>query len=355
MLIGIYTPYLETMSGGERYILTIASLLSEIHDVSLLWNKEDEAKYKKLALMKLDINIDKVKFDEDIFALPKPEMLRESKKYDQIIYLSDGSIPSVASKLYVHFQFPVEWVKANIITKIKARRIRKIFTNSQFTKKYIDRKFGVNSMVLYPPVTLLKAQKEKENKIISVGRLNKLEDGTYFKRQDILINTFKDLVDNGLKDWKLVMVISTNKVDHEADLDELTKASKGYSIEILHNITNENLINEYESAKLYWHAAGYDQDLATHPEWAEHFGITTVEAMSAGVVPLVFNAGGQTEIIKNGVSGYLWNSLKELKDNTLLLISSEVKRNEVATKAIRESKEFSVGKFKEKLMNMITQ
>ena len=51
----------------------------------------------------------------------------------------------------------------------------------------------------------------------------------------------------------------------------------------------------------------------------EHFGITTVEAMAAGCVPVVINKAGQREIVEDGVSGFLWNTWGELKDRTQLL------------------------------------
>ena len=44
----------------------------------------------------------------------------------------------------------------------------------------------------------------------------------------------------------------------------------------------------------------------------EHFGITTVEAMAHGCVPVVVRLGGQLEIVQDGVNGRLWGSLGEL-------------------------------------------
>ncbi len=53
----------------------------------------------------------------------------------------------------------------------------------------------------------------------------------------------------------------------------------------------------------------------------EHFGIVTVEAMSAGCVPVVIRRGGQGEIVEHGVSGFLWNTLDELESYTARLIA----------------------------------
>ncbi len=55
----------------------------------------------------------------------------------------------------------------------------------------------------------------------------------------------------------------------------------------------------------------------------EHFGITTGEAMSAGCVPVVINKGGQPEIVRDGVDGFVWNDSRELKEITLKLITDE--------------------------------
>lgn len=355
MLIGIFTPYLDTMSGGERYMLTIASLLSESNDVVIFWDPKDEEKYKKIAKNKLGINIDSVKFTSNIFS-PKfsaINRIQESRKYNKVIVLSDGSIPLVSTDLILHFQFPLEWVKPSLFTKLKTKFVKKIICNSNFTKKYIDKTFAVNSSVLYPPVNLITPGK-KENKIINVGRLNKLDDGTYFKRQDLLISAFKKIVDQGLKDWSLVIVFSTKDQKDESQLQSFKDLLKNYPIRILHNPSNSELRKEYESSKIYWHAAGYEQDLTTHPEWAEHFGITTVEAMSAGVVPVVFNAGGQKEIVDNDSDGFLWNTLEELIGRTDSLIKDENKRKEMAEKSREKAKEFTEEKFKEKLLKLIS-
>jgi glycosyltransferase involved in cell wall biosynthesis len=45
-----------------------------------------------------------------------------------------------------------------------------------------------------------------------------------------------------------------------------------------------------------------------HPKPAEHFGISIVEAMSAGLVPVVPNTGGQTEFVP---SKYQFRTLED--------------------------------------------
>jgi len=44
MRIGVYDPYLDDMGGGEKYMLTLASCLSNDHDVTLFWNNSEDLK-----------------------------------------------------------------------------------------------------------------------------------------------------------------------------------------------------------------------------------------------------------------------------------------------------------------------
>ena len=80
----------------------------------------------------------------------------------------------------------------------------------------------------------------------------------------------------------------------------------------------EHLLGE---ASLYWHGAGLGEDPSRHPERFEHFGISVVEAMAAGAVPLVFGAAGPAEIVRDGVDGIHWTTLDELADATVQLVA----------------------------------
>jgi glycosyltransferase involved in cell wall biosynthesis len=94
-------------------------------------------------------------------------------------------------------------------------------------------------------------------------------------------------------------------------------------VRLVPNIRTAELKSAYEQAKIFWHATGYGEDDQAHPELAEHFGMVTVEAMAAGCVPVVINKGGQPEIVEHGVNGFLWNTLAELRDYTLMLAGDE--------------------------------
>ncbi len=106
---------------------------------------------------------------------------------------------------------------------------------------------------------------------------------------------------------------------------------------------------------IFWHASGMGEDEKVHPEKFEHFGITTVEAMAAGCIPVVINKGGQKEIIKNGYDGFLFNSRKELKDITLDIIDGNVDVEGIRNNAAASCSRFSNIKFEENLISIISE
>ncbi len=355
MKIGVFDPYLDTLSGGEKYMLSIASCLSSSHEVFIFWDKDKEQEIKTATLRKLRIDLSSVKFYSNIFDKEVSSISRflESRQFDAIVYLSDGSVPLIGTKLYVHFQFPVEWVNGKSIkTKLKLASAKKIFCNSYFTKHFIDRKFNINSNVLYPPVHIQVSNAKKENVILHVGRFDVDEYGSNYKKQDVMIGVFKHMVDKGLKNWKFNLVLGV-KDKYKEELSKLIQMAKGYPIEIIENPLNETLWENYSKAKIYWHGTGYGENLEKSPEKAEHFGISTVEAMGSGSVPVVINAGGQKEIVENNKSGYLWNTLDDLEAKTNVLVKDEKLWEEMSSAAIKKSKIFTGDRFCNDLKNLI--
>ena len=119
------------------------------------------------------------------------------------------------------------------------------------------------------------------------------------------------------------------------------------------NIERIKLKALYEQAKLFWHATGYGHDDRAHPELQEHFGIATVEAMAAGCVPVVISRGGLPEIVQHGVNGFLWNTLDELKDYTLLLVRDEQLRAQMSESARIRAKSFGPEIFVENFLKLL--
>jgi|SRR3989344_4974069 len=331
MKIGIYSPYLSTFGGGERYVLTLAEHLSFKNDVSIFWDKD----ITDQALERLAINIKNVAFVNNIFS-KKHFLLKKlftTGQYDLLFFLSDGSIPlTLAKNNIVHFQRPFK--KVSRFSQLKIKRIKHVICNSNFTKKYIDRVYKTDSSVIYPPVDIGSFKIGiKKDLIISVGRFHP------FKKQNEIIKAFK-IFSKHCPSWQLVLIGGLLKKDTDY-FKEIEKISCDGKIKLLLNEPFMNLKEYYSQAKIYWHAAGFSESKTLYPERMEHFGITTVEAMASGCVPLVFDGGGEKEIVTSGKDGYLWKNTEELIFFTEKLANDESKREELMKSAIDRSHKFS--------------
>jgi glycosyltransferase involved in cell wall biosynthesis len=338
MRAAIYNPYLDTLGGGERYTASFAKVLLDAGwRVDIQWK---DPSIKTLLQKRFGIDLSGMEVVTDV---------KRGDGYDLCFWVSDGSIPTLKSrKNLLHFQIPFHDVKGNsLLNKMKLFRINKIICNSKFTKKVIDKEYGVESLVVYPPVDVEHIKsKRKEDLILFVGRFSQLKQN---KNQDILIKTFKKLYDGGMRSWQLVLAGGT-EVGVTDYLNSLEKMSEGYPVKIFKSSDYSTLKDLYGKARIFWSASGYGENDLKNPEKVEHFGITVVEAMSAGAIPIVFNAGGHKEIIEDGVNGLLWHNTNQLLKGTQEALSE---RTKLAKNAVDSSKQFGYERFKNEIIKLL--
>ena len=341
MRAAIYNPYLDTLGGGERYTMAFAqALATNGYNVFVQW---PNSLIKRKLEERFGIKIDAIEFIKDI---------KRGDAYDICFWVSDGSIPLLrARRNFLHFQSPFCDVDGkSLLNRMKLFRIEKIICNSYFTKKFIDEEYGVDSIVIYPPVNVNKIKsREKENIILNVGRFSQLQQA---KRQDILVGAFKKLFKAELSDWKLVLAGGT-EVGVDDYVIKLRKVAKDYPIEILENPTFEEIRDLYGKAKIFWTAAGYGIDENRDPKRVEHFGITLVEAMAGGAVPIAYWAGGHKEIIADGDNGYLWKNKRELLAKTEELIANERLWKNLSSKAKKNSRVYGYERFEAEVTEIL--
>jgi glycosyltransferase involved in cell wall biosynthesis len=354
MRIGIYSPYLNILGGGERYILLIASLLGKQHLVDVFWSND----FKFKAGEAFGINLSNVNFVGNCFRENNKKILNLmqisllTKKYDRFFYVTDGSLfYSFAKKNFLVIQVPQKSMyQNNFITNLKLSSWNSALVYSDYVKEHIKKWWKINIEILPAAINISDFfAGKKENIILSVGRFFPLP---HSKKQDVLVEIFEELCRNGLTHWKLVLAGGVEEKGREF-FDKVKKKVKDLPVELYPNIEYKKLLELYSKAKIYWHAAGYKEDLSTYPERAEHFGITTLEAMASGAVPVVFAAGGQKEVVQDKENGYFWNSRKELCEITSYLIKNEKIRNKISLQAKQRSWDFDIKIFKQKLDDLI--
>jgi glycosyltransferase involved in cell wall biosynthesis len=194
--------------------------------------------------------------------------------------------------------------------------------NSEYTAGWVKQWWKVdNCEVVYPSIAIADMVFDDIKKTTNILHVGRFFRSGHNKKQLELVRVFKQLIDSGQvdKQWTLTLVGQVDPTQ-QAYLDEVLEEAQGYPIEILNNISYESLKQRYEKSAIYWHATGMGELTERHPERNEHFGISTVEAMSYGCVPIVINAGGQPESVTHEKNGFLFDNEKQLQAYTVQCI-----------------------------------
>lgn len=134
---------------------------------------------------------------------------------------------------------------------------------------------------------LSRKTKKKPKRFLYVGRLSKN------KRVDLLLETFGELKKKG-HDFELRLV-GPDWENLSSELHDLAM-ERGIAkhVVFLGEIPTKQLVNEFLSARFFVSASRY-----------EAFGISTIEAMAAGCVPIVSDIASFRHFISDGKDGFL--------------------------------------------------
>jgi glycosyltransferase involved in cell wall biosynthesis len=196
--------------------------------------------------------------------------------------------------------------------------------------------------IWYPPVSLVPTRHDAgaRNGIVTVGRIIPQ------KLPLAMIGWFREATE-GIAGYPLRIAGATDQV-HNGHRDELKAAGAGLDVRIMTDLFLSELHDVYGSSSIYWHCHGFGAP-DSQPEDFEHFGMTTVEAMSAGCVPVVFGKGGQAEIVEHGVNGFVWTEPKELIDYTRRLLEDRQLLSQMSAAAVARSAMFGKQAFCDRL------
>lgn len=164
--------------------------------------------------------------------------------------------------------------------------------------------------------------KKRENKIAFVGRLTKV------KGVDLLIDAFNIVKQKG-------MDVTLTIVGEGEEKQELIEKVCNYGLEnnVIFTGRQSDVIQYLDNA-----------DIFVYPSICEEgFGISVVEAMARGCIPITFNKGGLPEIIKNEKNGFIVNDVtaESLADEIIKVINLNNK-DEIRKNAIETAKKFNI-------------
>jgi len=221
-----------------------------------------------------------------------------------------------------------------------------IVCQSEYVRGWIREYWRREASVVNPPIDVPEAEPDWSRKgrvILAVGRFF---SGGHSKRQDLLVEAFRQLVDEGLAGWELHLAGTVHRDAHHAGFfDSVAARARGYPIVVHPDAGGAELQGLYASASLFWHAAGFGADGDSEPERLEHFGMSTAEAMAHGAVPVVFAAGGQLEVVEEGRSGLFWRQPAELIGATRELIADDGRRRRLGEAARSRAQRWSRPRF----------
>ena len=347
------------IGGGQKYGYTAAHALQDIFDITLLVNGElthdDIRNWYGLDLSKCKIKVIKIPFFEQ-FDSPVLDPARISRRIENPFHLisrESGNYDFFINNSMNEMVFPLSNVSV-LICHFPERRPKSYFYadrytyvvyNSKYTAHWIEKKWKFTPHKhIYPPVDMepegdLEIPSiPKENIILSVARF---ESGGS-KKQLEMVKTFLALnrrMPDVFKDWKLVLAGgSPKKNDYLRKIEETIRSHSAVNIELKINISADELKALYRRSSIFWHLCGLDQ---TDPSLVEHFGMTIVEAMQNGLVPIVFDGGGQREIVEQEVSGFRIQSTAALMNATIKLIREPALRSQLSRSAFERSKLFT--------------
>ena len=234
------------------------------------------------------------------------------------------------------------WYKWKLQARLRGYQTR--LAISGFAQKWTLARWNSASDILFPPVQLDAVEfSEKTNRILSVGRF--ATDG-HGKKQIEMLGAYSRVRQAAAGSWSYHCLGGCGSSAAElAFFEEARCCGREAGATVTANVTRDELRAAYAASKIFWHAAGLGIDEDVEPERTEHFGISTVEAMAAGCVPVVINKGGQREIVEHEVSGFLWDTLDELQQYTLQLMEDEDLRRRMSSAARERAQKFGRDEF----------
>jgi glycosyltransferase involved in cell wall biosynthesis len=197
-----------------------------------------------------------------------------------------------------------------------------VLANSEYTRRAIYRIFNVDPKILYPPVdveTFREAALQstfREDLVLVISRI------APDKQIQNAIELAKILRRKGIA--KSGMVIAGNLYHYNYDYYQhlrkmIADSDLSNYISLQTNISFIKLLQLMQLAKVYF-----------HPRIDEHFGISIVEAMASGLVPVVSNMGGQAEFVP---SKYCFSTL----DQAAQIMASGSEATQLERAAISDS------------------
>ena len=285
---------------------------------------------------------------------------RSRGKYELVVNTHGDLTPMAADIVYMHFPtFAVihespedaKYVKSpfwrlyfepfRLAQKRLLKRLREakpvLLTNSTFSRMAIRRHVGMNALVVYPPVDLdafsrHAGNQDREPIVYTTGRY------TPEKNYELILEVARLLPD--------VEFHVSGSLSGKAARPYLERLKKLREKLGARNVYFHTDVPRGELARMYGRGMVY-----MHTMIKEHFGVAIVEAMAAGLVPVVHRSGGPwLDIVEEGKYGIGYEGVEE----AVKAIETAIKHyKRLSMLALERAKYFTWENFKERFKRVI--
>jgi alpha-1,2-mannosyltransferase len=379
MRIAVAHHCLNFVGGAEKLCLSvIEALRNEGHFVSLVTVEKTDwdlihRNFGQITQPDRELYLTPYRFSKNLSNAPKAmtyflgyvlELLNSKLKgkHDLIINTFGDFINSLCDLTYVHFplkaaiemsQIPAFanrslWYATAPLYDCMSFALDRIhegilLTNSKFMQSIIREFLRRESLVVYPPVNVMgissqsrQTQKERNLVVVVASYTPKrhLEQVPMIAKR----SSHARFVIMGKADEYSRFTIDNLK----RQIDTLGVQDK---VKILTNVPHENFKQTLFKARVYLHVMPLD-----------HFGISLVEAMAAGCVPVVHRSGGPwIDILdgRQGQYGFSYLSPEEAARQVDALITKEDLTLQVANRAQKRAKKFDKKVFMKKIVDVV--
>jgi glycosyltransferase involved in cell wall biosynthesis len=343
--IALYNLHFATLGGGERRTALLATHLARAHDVALFSAAPiDAAKISHL----FDIDVSAV---QNIVLPPDESQHAHSIaawRPDLFINNSHASrLPCPAKRGIYMCMFPERGADP-------VGGYQVVTANSSFTREWIAKLWSRKAEVVYSAVESMGPPAAKRNIILNVARFQADVGDNHFKHQDLLLEVFQRGQAEIGASWEMHFVGTIG--DQPGDrpyAESLLQRARGTRTHFHFGMPQDELRELYRSASLYWHATGCSDGQSGNPSRQEHFGMTILEAMSAGAIPIAFRGGGPCETIVHGASGFLWRRPEEIMEHTRYLLRNPMLCRALSKQCVERSRNFDKAEYLRRMDSIV--
>lgn len=180
-------------------------------------------------------------------------------------------------------------------------------------------------------IQIRNTEKIFDNDILTIGVVSRLER---IKGMDLVIPAFVQVLKRGYKVKLLIVGDGFLK-------KEMEKQSVEFSVSDYIEWKGRTKQSKLQEC--------YDKiDILLMPSRSEGFGLTAIEGMARGCVPVVSDTGGLPEVIQNNISGLLHNTedIKDLADKIISLCKDKKFLDSISRNTVERAKDFDFDKFR---------